>query len=600
MSVAMADEHARDTRATAGGTPALPSKTLLPRNAWWWIAILPVVALIAGLVWWMRRPLPPPRITGSKQITSDALPKFALVTDGNRIYFNENPPGRLIISQVASGGGQAIPIEGTPGSPAVSDISADGSELLLNFSGPLLDQPLMAMPLPAGSPRRLGDIMGHDGTWTPSGKLVFGKGNDLYVAEHDGSNAKKLVTAPDIPTSIRVSPDESRIRFAVQNALNNVSALWEIRMDGGGMHPLLPGWNQPAAECCGTWSADGNYYFFQSLREGVFNIWVMSGGANGWRKVSQQPVQLTTGPLLFGNPLPSRDGKRVFVIGVQPRAELVRYDAKSGDFVPYLGGISAGNVEFSRDGKLIVYTSYPEGTLWRSRADGSEKLQLTYPPMQAALVHWSPDGKQIAFSATTPGKPWKVYLMSSDGGSPQAVTSDDAMETDPSWSGDGRTLAFAHYNVLHPEQTWIELFDVGTRALSKLPGSMGIFAPRWSPSGRYIVAITAGGNDKLMLYDVKSEKWRQIKSEIRSFGYLTWSADSNYVYFDTFLSGANGFYRVRISDDKFEKIADMSRLRQYRDQFGPGSWTGLGLGDVPILPRDISTQEIYSFDLELP
>ena len=38
-----------------------------------------------------------------------------------------------------------------------------------------------------------------------------------------------------------------------------------------------------------------------------------------------------------------------------------------------------------------------------------------------------------------------------------------------------------------------------------------------------------------------------------------------------------------------------------RRQFGGnGTWTGLGPGDVPLLSRDISTQEIYAFDLQLP
>lgn len=558
-----------------------------------------LIVSIAGLALWLRMPLPSPRIIASKQITSDALPKAFLETDGNRLYFNEAPPGRFIIAQVASSGGQAIPIEGPPGDPGLSDVSADGSELLLNFSGPRLDQPLMLMPLPAGSPRRLGDILGHDPTWTPSGKLVFAKGNDLYVAEHEGSNPKKLATAPQFPTGIRVSPDESRIRFAAQNPVNNVSALWEVRMDGSGMHPLLQGWNTPSYECCGTWSPDGRYYFFQSLRDGAYNIWVMSGGSNGWRKFSEQPVQLTTGPLLFMNPLPSKDGKKLFVVGVQPRAELVRYDAKSNDFVPYLGGVSAGNVEFSRDQKWVTYTSYPEGILWRSKADGSEKLQLTYPPLQAALAHWSPDGKKIAFSARAPGKPWKIFLISADGGSPEPITSAETTETDPTWSVDGKTLAFGQYDLLDPSQTTIQFFDIASRTLTQLPESVGIFGPRWSPDGRYIICITAGGNDKLMLYDVKNAKWREIKTEMHSFGYLTWSADSKYVYFDTYRSGANGFYRLRMGDNRIEKVADLSKLRQYRDQFGPGSWTGLGPGDVPLLPRDISAQEIYAFDLEL-
>jgi Tol biopolymer transport system component len=85
----------------------------------------------------------------------------------------------------------------------------------------------------------------------------------------------------------------------------------------------------------------------------------------------------------------------------------------------------------------MTYVSLPEGTLWRSKLDGSERLQLTYPPMQTALAHWSPDGQQIAFSGAAVGKPWNVFLISKDGGSPQALTSDDIRETDPTWSPDG-------------------------------------------------------------------------------------------------------------------------------------------------------------------
>jgi hypothetical protein len=68
----------------------------------------------------------------------------------------------------------------------------------------------------------------------------------------------------------------------------------------------------------------------------------------------------------------------------------VRYDPKSKQFAPFLAGISAGELDFSRDGKWITYVSYPEQALWRSRVDGSDRLQLTYPPVLASLPHWSP------------------------------------------------------------------------------------------------------------------------------------------------------------------------------------------------------------------
>jgi hypothetical protein len=152
----------------------------------------------------------------------------------------------------------------------------------------------------------------------------------------------------------------------------------------------------------------------------------------------------------------------------------------------------------------------------------------------------------------------------------------------------------------HPERTFIELYNLKTRQISQLPGSQGIFAQRWSPDGRYIIAITVATNDKLMLYEVKNQKWRQLDTIVTSFGYIAWSRDSAYVYFDTVLSGDAGYYRLRISDSKLEKLADLKKVRQFHGQFGPGSWTGLAPGDVPLLPRDISTQEIYAFDLQLP
>jgi eukaryotic-like serine/threonine-protein kinase len=596
-AVAIAGPDAASSSSSAGAQIAQGSGAKLQSHGLRWVAVALILLLaIALLGIWLRSPLPAPTITGSRAITNDGLPKISMVTDGNRIYFTETPPLRFRIAQVAIGGGETAPVDVPFPNPIVFDVSSEQSELLLTQdSSP--QSVFWSMPVPAGSPRRLGELTGHDPIWAPNGKLVFGMGNDLYTADHNGANPKKLLTTDGFPDRISYSPDGTRLRYTVINLVNSTRTLWEARADGSAPHALFQGWNNPPAECCGKWTADGKYYIFSSARGGNSDIWIVSDRSDWWRKVSREPVRLTTGPLQYFEPLPSKDGKRLFVIGVQPRAELVRYDAKTGEFVPYLGGISAADVDFSRDGRWVTYVSYPEGTLWRSKLDGSDRLQLTYPPMQAALARWSPDGKQIAFSAALPGMPWKVFVIAMDGGSPRAVTAEEINEQDPAWSSDGKTLAFGHVGT-STEDTMIEFWDIRTHKVSRLSGSQGIFAPRWSPDGRYIAAITQ--NDfKLILCEVKSDKWLPVNTN-GLIGYMAWSRDSSSVYFDTLLSSDSGYYRLRIRDMKLEKVVDLKKIRLFAGPFGGQAWTGLGPGDVPLFPRDISTQEIYAFDLRLP
>ena len=174
-----------------------------------------------------------------------------------------------------------------------------------------------------------------------------------------------------------------------------------------------------------------------------------------------------------------------------------------------MGGISAGDLDFSRDGKWVTYIQYPESTLWRSRIDGTERVQLTYAPLIAALPHWSPDGLQIAFSAYAPGKTWQVYLTTKDGTPPERLTKGDQPETDPTWSPDGKTLAFGTNDPPTGEKAAIKLVHMQTREISILPGAKGLFGSRWSPDGKYMLGISSD-NTKLMLYEFSTKTWREL------------------------------------------------------------------------------------------
>jgi len=575
-------------------TPALNS---FRRRLVYASAALVLVALAVAALY-VRNPPPPPKIVGTTQLTSDGIPKVSLVTDGSRLYFTEFSGDHFIVSHVSVAGGENATISTSQSNPIVLDVAPDASQILLlesHFSQ--LDAPFWLQPLPAGSPRPMPAI-GHDAVWLPNGELLFAKGSDVFRAEHDGGNPRKLLTAAGIVSSMRLSPDGSRLRYTVSLNTVNVSSLWQTRADGTNPHLLLsPDWNNPPQECCGNWTADGRYFVFQSIRNGLSSLWVLPDENSFWRKSAREPVQLTTGPLNFGVPLPSRDGKKIFALGSQPRSEMVRYDAKSGALLPFLADTDAAQVDFSRDGKWAAYVRSTDGTLWRSKLDGSDRRQLTYAPLQATVPHWSPDSTQIAFSGAKPGEAYKIYLVPSEGGNPEQVSSGKS-DLDPSWSKDGSAIMFGLLPFPgNPEPAKIMLLDLKTRAQTELPGSEGICCPRWSPDGRWVIALSTD-NQKLLLLDLSTHKWRQLAGKMGTIGYMTWSRDSKYVAFDTSFTADPAFFRVQPVDGEVRRIVRLNNIRRFFTQWG--EWSGLAPDGSPLLVRDISTQEIYALDWKLP
>jgi Tol biopolymer transport system component len=462
----------------------------------------------------------------------------------------------------------------------------------------LQELPLWTLPLPAGTPRRLDDIVGHEAAWSPDGQRVaYAQGTDLYSVEVGGVHPRKLMGGHGAISWVRWSPNGMMIRFTASERTNS-SSIWEISDDGTSLHPLLPGWSNPPEECCGTWTQDGRYFVFQAFQNGRWDIWAIREKAWFLGKKIRVPSRLTAGPLNYTSPLPSVEGKKLFAIGEQPRGELVRYDNKVGQFVPYLSGISAYGVSFSTDGKWVAYVTCPEGKLWRSRTDGTERLQLTFSPMYAYQPYWSQDGEKIAFMGAAVGKSWQVYVVPAAGGNPALVSPEDRNHADPSWSPDELSLAFGGAPWAETDHTGgIFILDLKTNQVSKIANSERLFSPHWSPDGRYI-AVQRPDNLKQLLFDFKAKRWDELTSGA-SVGFPNWSHDGKYIYYDAQNGNEAGFYRVRISDHKVERITIFKDVRRAAS-CPPGYWAGLAPDDSPLLVRDVSTQEIYALDLQFP
>jgi Tol biopolymer transport system component len=588
-----------DSGRTAASVAAA-EKPARPAMRLWWFVPFGAAAIVLATVaaFWLRTPLPPPKVSGYTRITNDGRVKFDVLTDGARLYFVEGVGYGFPLMQVSASGGETAPILTPFQFPRLYDISSNRSELLLAaFTGLEPEAPLWALPIPAGTPRRLGEVLAHSAAWSPDGQqIVYATGMDLYRANRDGTDSRKLISLAGIPSLLQWSPGGRLLRFTLHDSKTNSNSLWEVSAEGTELHPLLAGWNQPPNECCGTWTRDGKYFVFQSTRNGISNIWAIPEKGGPFRKTSGQPVVLTAGPMNFLAPVPSKEGKKLFVIGEQARGELLRFDSKTRQFVPYLAGISAEGVTFSRDGIWVAYVAYPEGTLWRSKVDGSDRLQLGFVPMKAFQPKWSPDGKQIAFMATTPGKRWQIYVVSAGGGYPQRMTADERSQSDPDWSPDGNSLIFGGMPFEENDNaSAIHILDLRTHRVSTVSGSEGLFSPRWSPDGQYVAAQTNDAQ-KLVGFDFKTRVWADWAKMLE--GYRNWSRDGKYLYFDGYVGGEAAFYRLRISDRKLERVGSLKDLGRLAGTFGP--WTGLAPDDSPLALRDVGTQEIYGLDWEAP
>jgi DNA-binding winged helix-turn-helix (wHTH) protein/Tol biopolymer transport system component len=572
------------------------------KRLWSWVAAggVAFAVCLAATSSFLRRPLPPPRVTGYAQITHDGQQKNLAGTDGTRLYFNQmsGPTLPVSIAQVDISGGTIAQVPVALLNPFLSDISPDGAGFLVySMKEALSFYSLWNVRILGGSARRLIDIDGYSvcAAFSPDGNsAAFAQQGDIYVLRSDGTGAHRLVSTGDDLCHIAWSPNGGAIRFTMKDRI------WEVSSNGSGLHEVIPGWRRSSTHCCGRWTSDGKFFLF--LSDG--QIWALDERRALLRKPPDEPTQLTQGPIRWGppagkfnawefwpGPIPSKDGRKIFAQAFSPRGELARLDSKTKQFQPFLGGISAQGVAFSKDGKSIAYVSYPEGILWKANRDGSNPVQLTDPPTEVLLPRWSPDSKQISFLDYTPGTDAASYVVSTDGGTPRKILPKhwqrDGLLT---WSPDGHRMVGSWPSV--DGKVVVQILNLDTRRETAIPGSEGLLGPRWSPDGRYVAACTFGGVH-LKIFDFKTQQW----SELRHNGTVDspeWSADSQFIYFKRVMND-RGIFRIRIHGGTAEKIAD---LNDFHDAGWFGDYMGLDPADAPLLLRDIGSTNIYALTLE--
>ena len=232
------------------------------------------------------------------------------------------------------------------------------------------------------------------------------------------------------------------------------------------------------------------------------------------------------------SPLPSKDGKKLFVVGMMFRGELTAVDVKTGKPSLFLGGISADWIDAAtrKAGCLCFVSTGRPVEEQRGRIKSRAVDVWSGQAGAAAVVAGQPDNFFFEFP-TGPSKPGKMYEIPASGGTPHELIPDDKQnEQDATWSADGKRVAFAgdaNDAIVQNSSPAIKILDLQTGKVSPMAGSQGVFRRAGPPDGRYLAAMTSDSS-KLMLFDFQTSTWKQIGSGTLSW--LNWSPDGKSIY----------------------------------------------------------------------
>jgi Tol biopolymer transport system component/DNA-binding winged helix-turn-helix (wHTH) protein len=591
------------TQPSAGGTS--PAKTRSPaRAAVVWVlaggTAFAVAILLAGyFAGFGRSAISPPHIVKVTQeghfapslINMESL--AASATDGVHLFapFLEN--GHAALASISLGGGSVatLSVPSEIASPALADISPDGSRLLLReHLSPESEQPLWVVPTIGGSAQRVGSVLAHDATWMPDGSgILYANGNDLLLTQLTGDNPKLYAPLPGRAFWLRWEPNGRMLRFTIIDPIDHTLSLWQLLRNEHKATPVLPDFTDPASECCGVWTADGANYIFQSSHGGNTDLWKLTGESIA------KPVRLTDGPLQFESPVAARTGNRIYFLGVDARSELERFTPGVG-LVPEKGFLSSAiRVNYARDGQWVAWTN-DAGQLWRAKVDGTDRLQLTPDGFNVFLAHWSPDGSSLALMAREPGRAWRIYLVGANGNNLQPLLTDSRNAADPSWSPDGQSLVFGRVNDVMGKEAGartLSLLNLRTNRTETIPGSENLFSPRWSPDGHYIAALSLDQRS-VRLLNVATGLWTTLP--VPSGADPVWSSDSRFLFVHASLDPGQPIDRVSIPDghvQEFVRLADSPASDAVDFVFG-----GLTRDNVPLVRSRVFTGNFYSLDLK--
>ena len=530
-------------------------------------------------------------------VTDRAEPWSGLVADGSHIFYGERAGGQWNVAHAPLGIGPsthlAVPFENT----RILDISPDRSEFLIaRFAAPSRDLPIWIWPVKGGDPRRVGTVHADTAIWHLDGRqILYARGSELRLVGRDGENDRLFLRTSGLAYALRWSPDGRRISYTVGKPESAEETLWEAAADGRNPSIRVAPFAAGERTCCGHWTTDGRYFIFTASKGRITNLWAIREGRFAQLFRKPEPVQLTNSAESVHGSL-SVSPTRIFAFADGNRFEQAKYVADD-QTTPLFPDLQILDLRFSPDFKNAVFQRRPDRSLWRSRADGSNRIRLVDAKYRAGQPRWSPDGRMIAIESAISGE-LRAYVVAAEGGEPRELLPGYAgTQSLPAWSPDGSIgLSLNHAAPATSSlPRGIHIIDGKTGAVSKLPGSEGLVGPLWSPDGRHIVAWK--DDEILMRFDPARQSWVEL-ARARTLSGVTWSPDSRSVFAQDVLEPGTPVFRLDVPDFRRQTVLNFAGLHQRGVQ--RVIFRGFAADGSFVVQLQRAGTLIYALDLDVP
>ncbi|MGO4514357.1 winged helix-turn-helix domain-containing protein [Terriglobus sp. 2YAB30_2] len=466
-----------------------------------------------------------PHLLKVRQLTDDGVYKVSdapIFLRDNRLFFTERQDTRNVLVSVSLDGSisrnQVLPFR----DGVLSGIGKSGEEVLIARPG---DKGTITVALLNGdNARPLSEFSGESPSWSPDGKrLAFIRGQQLFTADEGGQNPVPLAAVQGIPFWPVWSPDGTAIRFSVREP-DGGQSIHEVNLATKRLSQVLRGEPHEHRACCGAWTSNGRYFAYVVGNSASTSLWVQHEEVLGWKEIKRS-WELASGPVDFWR-APVIDQDHIYAIGEQVRHRLVLLNSK---FAPFLPAVSANSLSISHDGAWIAYSVYPEGSLWKSRLDGTERTRLSAHDEYTRMPQWSADDHDIFYLRMTEGKPWSLAQVDARGGKPGILAIGGSGTSELAYSSAGDQLVMDQTGLSSTRSGKLAILSSKGQLIEELPGSEGMTAARWSADGRYISAITAD-REQLRVFDRVSRKWDVVFTSA-TIGANVWDRKENTLYF---------------------------------------------------------------------